>query len=96
MSSRNEPARLGEPAFIIPREPQHRPVAAPDQPFGAECIPQPIENRRNAFRRMPKVKRGGSFTTAMIKALSKGSWRVQGSYTAKSQPTKSRYVYFKA
>jgi len=51
---------------------------------------------RNAFRRMPQVKRHGSFRTAMINALSKGSWRVQARYATKPQPAKSRYVYFKA
>src|SRR5947209_19236441 len=41
----NELTALIRPADVVAREFEHRPVAAPGEPFGAEGIPKAVENR---------------------------------------------------
>jgi polysaccharide biosynthesis protein PslG len=50
---------------------------------------------RKGFSKTLKVKANGSFTSALLKALGTGDWRVQGHYKAAGKPAKSRFVYFK-
>src|SRR5207244_13334396 len=50
---------------------------------------------RNAFGSTLRVKANGSFRSTRLKALKRGSWRVQGQYTSSAKLAKSRFVYFK-
>src|SRR5207302_6369958 len=50
MSGRNESPALVGPAGVSSRQFKDRPVAAPDQPFGSESVPQMIEDRGKGLR----------------------------------------------